>query len=242
MSDRALSVLVHGMSKVGKSTLSVTAPYPRLLLDVESASRFLPVVKTYWNPLDGSPPPVADGTWDTCIVNVDKFEVVKKAYEWLASGRHQFRSVILDSISELQKKAQEDISNRKQMRNQDWGTLLAEMGYFCRDLRDLTTHRTNPIEAIVITSMSFEKDGMLKPYLQGQIVAQIPYLYDITGYYYEDQEVDPTTGHVQRVRRLLTAKHPQFEAGNRVPGLPEVITQPNIESMIESVFGPRPTA
>ena len=45
MSDRALTVLVHGPSKAGKTTFANTAPYPRLLLDVESASRFLAVLE-----------------------------------------------------------------------------------------------------------------------------------------------------------------------------------------------------
>src|SRR5688572_5136732 len=75
VSDRALSVLVHGHSKVGKTTFAATAPYPRLLLDVEAASRFLPVVKTVWDPSQG-PPPAADGTWDTCIVYVRDYNTV----------------------------------------------------------------------------------------------------------------------------------------------------------------------
>ena len=37
MSDRALSVLVHGHSKVGKTTFAATSPYPRLFLDVDHA-------------------------------------------------------------------------------------------------------------------------------------------------------------------------------------------------------------
>ena len=57
MSDRALSVLVYGDSKSGKTTLAMTAPEPRLLLDVEAASRFVQAKKVHWNPLDGSAPP-----------------------------------------------------------------------------------------------------------------------------------------------------------------------------------------
>ena len=38
---RSLSILVHGPSKAGKSTLGVTTPAPRLLLDVEGGARLV---------------------------------------------------------------------------------------------------------------------------------------------------------------------------------------------------------
>lgn len=239
MSDRALSILVHGDSKVGKTTFTTTAPAPRLLLDVESASRFLQVKKVKWDPMSGEAPPKYDSTWDTCVVQVHDFETVLKAYEWLKSGKHPFKSVILDSISELQAKAQESVNGRQKMQTQHWGDLLAKMGFFCRDLRDLTTHYNNPLEAVVITAMTKMVDGTKKPSLQGGVATQIPYWYDITSYLFVDQEANPTTGEIEVVRKLLTAKHPDFEAGNRVPNLPAIISNPNIDDMITSVFGPR---
>jgi hypothetical protein len=102
--DRSLTMLVHGLSKVGKSTLAVTAPYPRLYLDVEAASRFLSDSRSYWDPVREAPP-VADGTWDTCVVNVREYDDVLKVYQWLQLGKHQFASLIIDSISELQVRA-----------------------------------------------------------------------------------------------------------------------------------------
>lgn len=240
MSDRALSILVHGASKVGKTTFAVTAPYPRLLLDVEKASRFLPNKKVKWDPMSGEAPPLADGTWDTCVVVVHDFETVLKAYEWLKSGRHQFRSVVLDSISELQVQAQEAIVGRNKMQTQDWGTLLQRMGGFCRDLRDLTTNPVNPLEAVVITAMSKDDGEMLKPYLQGQLAHQIPYLYDITGYLFTQPVLDEAANEWVNVRRLLTQKHEKYEAGERVQGrLPAYVDYPNVEGMINAIFGPR---
>ena len=41
--QRSLTIMVYGESKVGKSTFAVTAPYPRLMLDVEGGHRFLPI-------------------------------------------------------------------------------------------------------------------------------------------------------------------------------------------------------
>jgi hypothetical protein len=237
MTDRALSVLVHGHAKVGKTTFANTAPYPRLLLDVEAASRFLQCEKVYWDPMSEAPP-VADGSWDTCIVRVTDFTTALKAYEWLKSGKHPFKSVILDSISELQVKAQELVAGRNQMKTQDWGTLLSKMAFFARDLRDLTVQK-NPLEAVVVTAMSREVEGVLKPYLQGQIASQVAYWFDVTSYIFLDQ-VQDEQGNWVVVRKLLTDKNPQFEAGNRVPGLPIIIENPSIVGMLDTVFPQAP--
>lgn len=239
MSDRALTVLVHGASKAGKTTFANTAPYPRLLFDVESASRFLNCVKVVWDPMREAPP-VADGTWDTCIVYVREYETIKKGYEWLQTGQHQFRSVIIDSISELQVRCAEQIAGRGQMQTQHWGELLRDMAGLCRDLRDLTMHATNPLEAVVLTAMTRNQDDIWKPYLQGQLGVVAPYFFDITGYLYvETEQPDPTAAPVE-VRRLLTRKHPQYEAGERVGGrLPAVLDNPSIEQMLDTIFGPR---
>jgi len=238
VTDRALSMLVHGGARVGKTTLAYTAPYPRLVLDAEKGSRFVKANKKKWDPLTEAPP-VADGSWDTVVVKVTSFDVVLKTYEWLRSGQHQFRSVIVDSISELQVQAQEQIVGRNKMQTQDWGTLLQRLGAFCRDLRDLPEHDNQPIEAVIVIAMSRLQDGVVKPFLQGSIAQQIPYWYDITGYLYVEPVMDPSTQQWVEVRRLLTHKTNDYEAGSRVPDLPVVLDNPNIEQIIDSVFGPR---
>ncbi len=78
--QRSLTVMVYGESKVGKSSLAVTAPYPRLMLDVEGGHRFLPIVVKYWDPLREEPP-LADGTWDTVVVTVRVYDTVLKTYQ-----------------------------------------------------------------------------------------------------------------------------------------------------------------
>lgn len=242
MSDRALSILVHAHSKVGKSTFAVTSPYPRLYLDVESAARFLPITAKYWDP-SREEPPVADGTWDTCVVPVRDFETVTDVYKWLQTGRHQFKSLIVDSVSELQVRCMDKIAGRGQMQTQQWGELLRAMASLMRDFRDLTFHPTAPLEAVVLTAMTRNIDGMYKPSLQGQLATQMPYWFDVVGYLYPDQEANPDPSQPPiDVRRLLTRKHVQFEAGERCGGrLPAIIDNPNVETMLDTIFGPRQT-
>lgn len=237
MADRAVSILVHAPSKTGKTTFSTTGPKPLLFLDVEKAARFIRAKKIKWNPLTEAPP-IADGSWEICVVNVDDWKKAEKAYEWLKSRQHPFRSVVLDSISELQDKARQDIKGRQQFQTQDWGKLLSRMADFCRDLRDLTGDDDNTIEAVIITAMTRETDGIYKPHLQGQVSAQIPYWFDITAYMYVTPVTDTVSGEIVDVRNLLVGKHPNYESGNRVPGLPTVIENPNVEQMLNDIFGP----
>lgn len=210
--NQALTMLVHGYSKVGKSLLAASTPPPRLYLDVENASRFLPLVSKEWDPLDA--PPVADGTWDTAIVPVRAWEDATMALDWLKTGEHPFRSVSVDSVSELQYRNVEHIAGRNQVKIQDWGQVLREVGGFVRDLRDLTFHPEHPLDAVCITAMSrTDKDGILRPHLQGQMAAVIPYLLDVCAYLFVD-----TDDKGVEIRRLLTRRRDNKEAGERVGG------------------------
>lgn len=222
----SLSVLVHGESKSGKSMMAVSGSAPRLLLDVESAARFLPIDAVEWDPAN-PPPKLGDGTDgqpDTAVVNVRNWKAAKDAYAWLHAGKHPFRSVAVDSISELQQRYIESIAGRATIKIDQWGSILREVGGFVRDLRDLTTHPSMPIETLVITSMTRERDGFYRPALQGQMMDILPYLVDIIGWLYID-----TDAQGNETRRLLTRKRGKFIAGERVGGrIPPVMELPRV--------------
>ena len=239
--DRSLTIMVYGESKVGKSSFAVTAPYPRLMLDVEGGHRFLPINVKYWDPLTEEPP-LADGTWDTVVVKVNDYDVVMKAFQWLQSGKHQFKSLIIDSISELQVKCMDNIAGTEQMKMQQWGELLRHMGALLRDLRDLTMHPTQPLEAVVLTAMARKgQDGVYRPYLQGQLAIQAPYFYDILGAITVETEPNPDPMQAPyKVRRMYVERTPEWEAGERVQGrLGKVVEQQDlgVERMLDMVFG-----
>ena len=239
--ERSLTIMVYGESKVGKSSFAVTAPYPRLMLDVEGGHRFLPINVRYWDPLTEEPP-VADGTWDTVVVKVNDYDVVMKAFQWLQSGKHQFKSLIIDSISELQVKCMDNIAGTEQMKMQQWGELLRHMGALLRDLRDLTMHPTQPLEAVVLTAMARKgQDGVYRPYLQGQLAIQAPYFYDILGAITVETVPNPDPMQAPyKVRKMYVERTPEYEAGERVQGrLGKVVEQGDlgVERMLDMVFG-----
>lgn len=237
---RALSILIHAPSKAGKSTLSVTSPVPRLLFDVESASRFLPITRVYWDPATGGPP-AYDGTWDTCVVQTRSWTTMQQAYAWLEAGQHDFKSVIIDSISELQNRHMEMQAGRSQLTQQQWGEVYRGVAGLVRDMRDLTMHPTKPIECVVMIAMTKEVNGIYRPFVQGQLQSVLPYLCDAVGYLYVDNEndvdIDGVVTATREVRRLLTRGTPTFEAGERVGGAwPIIITNPNLTDMISAIF------
>lgn len=236
--DRSLSVLVHGASKAGKTTLAATAPAPRLLCDVEAASRFLDIKRVTWDVSSGEPPPEYDGTWDTCVVPTRDWRTIEQVYGWLHSGKHPFKSLIIDSISELQSRFIESVAGRDQLTQQQWGDAYRKVGGLVRDIRDLTMHPTMPLECVVMTAMTRQIDGKFRPWCQGQLQSVLPYLVDSVIYLYVDHDTDELAGTSVEVRRALTRGTDSFEAGERVGGAwPTAITEPNLVEMIDMIFG-----
>lgn len=245
MSDRGLSVLIYGQAGSGKSTAAATAPKPILDMDVENSSRFLDVRKVYWNPMEEAPPEY-DGTWDMCVVPTDNWQVAQKAYDYLRSGQHPFKSVMVDSISEIQVKAMESVNGRNKMQTQHWGELLQKLGGLLRDLRDLVRANRSGIEMVILIATAREIEdpnssggSIWKPYLQGSIAQQVAYFFDITGYLYTVQEADADGVVVDR-RYLFTGKHPNYEAKNRVKNFPPTIADPNFSEIMDNVFPTSP--
>jgi len=198
-----------------------------------------------WNPMTEAPP-VADGTWDTAVVVIHDYNTVLRVHDWLRTGQHQFRSLIIDSISELQDRLLTQLAGEEQVKMQQWGEVLRKMGGLLRNIRDLTTHPTNPLESIVLTAMAREdKDGVLHPYLQGQLAVQAPYLYDILGAITVERfpHPDPTQPAFD-ARRMYIQRTPKYEAKERVQGrLGAIVEQDNlnVEQMLDRIFGPRTT-
>ncbi len=230
-SHYGLNMIVFGGSKTGKSFLGDTAPAPRVVLDAEAGSRFTPSRKRLWDPVS-QPPPEPDGTWDTAIVPIRSFRDVSKSYEWLASGKHSFRSVIIDSLSETQQRAVDDIAGTRQMAPPDWGQLLRVVSDLVRKFRDLVTNPVRPLDAVVFIAMARQNQGgTWIPYVQGQLATTFPYYVDICGYLAVVPQEDGT-----QTRRLFIGKAPGFETGERVGGrLGIYIDNPDVTEMLEKI-------
>lgn len=213
-----LSLLIHGYSKKGKSTLAATAPKPALVLDAEGSWRFIPARIKMWDPMAG-PPPEYDGTWDVCVVHIREWTTVSMVYQYLLQWPLPFVSVIIDSITEIQRRCKENLKGAEALKIQDWGVLLALMDGIIRGFRDLCLMPQLAVRCVVFVSETRETNvGRLVPYMQGQIATALPYWVDICGYMYPDFDLDENGQATREVRRLWISPHPQYEAGERVQG------------------------
>ena len=235
-----LSILVHGGPGAGKSWLGQSTPAPRLVLDAEGGSRNPKRMrdgvverqrKIVWDPLRDAPP-VDDGTWDTCIVFCRDFIVVQRTYDWLNHGEHPFKSVVVDSLTEIQKRCKDSISGVEAPDQQAWGLLLIRMERLIRDLRDLTFHQTTPLDAVVIIALTRLNDyGKYVPAIQGALGVSLPGFVDVEGFLRVD-----VNDAGEEERRMLISPRDGFEAKDRTHDLSAhygpVVTNPDVEHML----------
>lgn len=232
-----LTMLVHGDSGVGKSWLGASAPGPRLVLDGEGRGLYYPTPsKVWWDPRNPLPEVDSDGnpitTDTTVIVDIHNFGDWERAYQWLASGNHYFRSVILDSLTELQQRCIDSVAGTSQMQTNQWGDVLREMDSLVRKMRDLRTHPIKPIDALVVIAASHEKNGKQRAMLQGQISLRVPFHFDLVGYL--TLQLD---GAGQEYRSMLIKPIGLYEAKDNTDLLNKhygtYITNPNVTEMLD---------
>lgn len=251
---RTLTALIHGPAKVGKSTFGASTPPPRLILDVELGSNFLPVNGYVMTNLR-DPWPKQDGTWDTVIAEVMDWDDADYLLGKLQKREHPFKSVTLDSLAALQERLIFKVAGTGAPERQDWGEILRLLQNWCTQLRDMTRHPKYPLDAVCVLCPTVGKEiegangktlTHYGPHLRGQLSTNSPYIFDITGYLYTDHERVPSSDgrSVTRVetRYLRTRRLPTVEAGERVQGrVAEVIKLPQISGTPEEAVAKNTT-
>jgi hypothetical protein len=242
---KSLSICVHGEPGTGKSWFGASAPAPRLVLDAEGGSRFSPGVKTYWDPNTEAPPVPGTGRidsesemqelqWETCVVVLRDFSSMERAYQWLASGQHPFASVVIDSITELQKRVVDQISGVSQPTQAEWGAILRLMEDQVRKLRDLLFHTTKPLKCVVLIALSHLRDNRFRPFVKGALELTLPGFVDVIGCLTVETGADG-----QLARKMLIAPLGDVEAKDRTHSLTQhygpVIENPDIVEMLKVI-------
>lgn len=225
-----LSVLLHGFHGTGKSTLASKTPGPRLVLDAEGGSNWLEGKKVYWTDLSSPPPKVDADT--TVIVNVVNVAALEDAWAWLNRGQHSFNTVILDSLSEMQKRFVDRIAGTAQMQQQQWGELLRTLEKVVRDIKDLKIHPVTPVEAVVVVCGSQKKEGEpVGPQLQGALANSIPFYFDLVGFCTLAQDGETLSQHVliMPLNDIVAKDRPGF---SRTLG--PVLVNPDITNLLAS--------
>lgn len=221
---QGLSSLIHARSKAGKSCLANSGPTPSAILDVEGASYWTPKRKIYWDPQREPMPdpedqhltagygqPSITPAWESAIVLARDAASVFSFHQVLDSGRHPFKSLSVDSFTEVQQRVADDMASMKQLSRDQWGAMLRQLNSLARRFRDLVTHPVNPLWSVAFVCGSHYDQRMnkMRPMIQGQAQDYLPYYVDLLGYIEPQQD---------GTRYLLIGPHPNYETGERVGG------------------------
>ena len=205
------------------------------MIDAEAGGmRFVPGNKVEWNAVDEDPP--APGDWEICQVSVTNTYELESIRRWLVSGKVQFATIVIDSLTEVQSRMKRELFPDGQLRWNDWGQLLTKLEDLVVEFRDLAK-RYDSIKCMVIVTGADQqhaaegKAGRTRPLLQGAIAKHLPYKLDAVGHL---SVVIDEQG--KERRRLQLGMTEDVYAGNRLGGRVErYVFDPDLTKMHSAI-------
>lgn len=212
--DTTFTILLAGLPKSGKTLLAGTAN------DVEGLGPVLLVALE-----DGSSVLARDYP-DMDVVEPENWIQAAGIITAVAEGQTPYRTVILDTLGELQEHMKAHITDdgAKEMRIQDWGTIKDNTINVVKLL-----HRS-PVNAIFITHSEEVKDEntgavRIQPYLLGKgSLGEVPKIVDIIAYLAVAQDKKAK----ENFRVLQTGQDGKILAGDRFGKLDFQILNPTM--------------
>ena len=223
-----LNLMIYGDSGIGKTVLAgssdaVIEMSPTLFVDVEGGTESL---RSRYPNVE--------------VVRVKNWEEMQTVYDELHAGRHAYKTVVLDSLTEIMKfsmyQIMEDLVDRKEEADPDvpgmreWGKNIEQIRRFVRAFRDL------PMNAIFTALAKDDKNprtGKSKtlPSLAGKVAQEVPAFLDVVLYYYIKRVDD------EEKRLLLSTPTETVIAKDRTSRLPAVIEDPTMEKIYYHILG-----
>jgi phage nucleotide-binding protein len=219
--QETVNILFYGEPGVGKTVLCgsssvVDGMAPVLFVDVEGGTLSL---KDHY--------PLVD------TVRITDWQDMVKVYDSLRKGEGGYQTVVLDSITEVQKFSMNEIMRRLVAKEPDsdpdvpgmreWGKNIEQMRRLVRNFRDL------PMNVLFTALEATDKDdrGRRKTYpsLPGKLAGEVPGFVDIVIYMYVKVQEKIVK------RMLLTESTGAQVAKDRSNRLPRVIEQPTMEEI-----------
>lgn len=218
--NNKLNVLVYGPPGSGKTMFCGTSAkkFKPLILSAESGLLSLNAI----------------GKFD--FVQIDKFADLVEAKEFLLFGKHNYDTVIMDSVTEIQQVCMRDIlkeNNRSQSQQSDWGTLNTRMTWMIREFRDSKLNFV--ATALLNVVQDSEQKERFGPSLQGALASQIAAYFDEVFFLFTKEDKDKDGNTVVK-RALQTQGTLKYTAKDR-SGKLAMLVKPDFCELYETIFG-----
>lgn len=205
-----IRMLVYGESGVGKTVFSASWP-DVLFLDAEDG------MASVRNPVTR--------------IEIDEWGDVFDVFEWLATAEHNFKTVVLDSLNELQKLALRYTvrafptihrSYDSLPSQSDYGKMLDDFDKFVRAFKSLPM---NVVYIAQVQSRQFDTD-LVMPQLVGKNSARdVCRMMDVVGYLYK------VPGDESQQLRAMAFDAVDFVTKDRAGFLPAVVENPTYDTL-----------
>jgi len=220
-----LNLLIYGEPGVGKTYLAGTAEddprtSPVLFLDIEGGVTTI----RHRSGIDVAPP----------LRNIKEIEVMyDKLYKSVKDGKLSYKTIVLDSLSELADVDMRSIMEDAYRKNPDkvdkdvpsqreWGKSRSHMRSIVRAFRDLPCN-------VIITAQVEGQPTKYMPGFSGKLRTEIPGFMDIVGYLYAENQGGEIT------RKLQTQGTRRVVAKDRTSALDDVVENPTLPGMWETI-------
>ena len=222
-----INLLVYGESGVGKT---------RLIGSADEIPEMRPVIII---DLEGGTLSIRDLYPGVDVVRVDKWHQFQGIYDELAAGKHPYKTVGLDSLSEMQKFNMADIMNKVVLKDADRDPDVPSMREYMKNgeiLRRLVrAFRDLPMHTLMSALPRLDKDNQtskikVRPALSDKLATEVPAYMDEVLYHYKK-----TVG--SDVKRLaLTSGTDKEVAKDRSGALPDVLENPTMKVIYDYIF------
>jgi len=229
--DVWLKALVYGYPGAGKTYLSATAPKPLFLVSEESVTK--ETLRAYYRHTGERIP----------FIDIRSTDDLKRAYAYVANeldkGSEEIQTVVLDSITDMQKMMARDLiregiergyyrgrenRNTEVLEQGEWGWLANRTRNMIRSFRNLPCH-------VVMTAQvsMLKNEAMEAPAIQpSSFTTEAPGLFNMVA---KLEVVRNEQGEPVRVLRCDGGG--EFVAKNPQSALPRSIRNPNLSQIIE---------
>lgn len=223
----SFNMLIYGSSGVGKTRLAGSSdgvPELRRVLFIDVEGGTLTLRNSPYNELE--------------VVRVKSWRDMQLVYDELYAGLHSFSTVVIDSLTEVQKLSMDAVMKRIVEENEErdadvpgireWNINIEQTRKFVRLFRDL------PVNTIFTALEKSDKNMRTgatrrKPSLSGKVADEVAAFLDIVVYLY-NKEVG-----TENKRVLLTSHTEDTVAKDRTGLLPMIVEDPTMEVLYRQI-------